>query len=77
MTRTVPPFENGVGVFYAALNRGNRSCAINLRVPEGVDALCSLLPHYDVLIEGFRPGVMELHHPRAKTFNENIVMGQK
>lgn len=58
-TRHMPPFQDGVGVFFAALNRGDRSCILNLRKPEGVQAFRQLLGRYDVLVEGFRPGVME------------------
>jgi alpha-methylacyl-CoA racemase len=41
------------------LNRGRPSIAIDLRVPEGVEAVLRLVEGADVLIEGFRPGVME------------------
>lgn len=58
-TRALPPFEDGVGVFYAALNAGDRSLALDLRKPEGPALIRRLLPHYDVVVEGFRPGVME------------------
>ena len=38
---------------------GKRSVALNLKAPEGVAALLRLLDRADVLIEPFRPGVME------------------
>ncbi len=41
------------------LNRGRRSLAVDLKNPEGVAALLRLLEQADVLLEGFRPGVME------------------
>jgi len=40
-------------------NRGRRSVGIDLKQPDGVEALLALVEHADALIEGFRPGVME------------------
>jgi alpha-methylacyl-CoA racemase len=39
--------------------RGKRSIALNLKAPEGVEAVLKLCEGADALIEGFRPGVME------------------
>ena len=39
--------------------RGKRSIAINLKSPEGVEAILKLCESADALIEGFRPGVAE------------------
>ena len=41
------------------LARGKRSVAVNLKDPQGVQAVLRLLERADVLIEPFRPGVME------------------
>lgn len=40
-------------------NRGKRSVALNLKDPKGIEAALKLIGSADVLIEGFRPGVME------------------
>ena len=40
-------------------SRGKKSVAINLKSAEGVATLLSLIEQSDMLIEGFRPGVME------------------
>jgi alpha-methylacyl-CoA racemase len=50
---------DGVGAYFAALNHGKRSIAVNLRHASGIAAILQLIPHYDVVIEGFRPGVLE------------------
>lgn len=57
--RTMPPLVGGMNATFHALNRGKRSLVLDLKTPEGREAFLRLLPRYDVLIEGFRPGVME------------------
>lgn len=49
----------GVGWAYIMLNRNKKSLAINLKDPEGRDVFLELVRRSDVLMEGFRPGVME------------------
>lgn len=44
---------------FEAMNRGRRSIAIDLKHPEGAATVMRLVASADVLIEGFRPGVME------------------
>ncbi|WP_334143864.1 CaiB/BaiF CoA transferase family protein [Rhabdothermincola sp.] len=41
------------------LNRGRRSVALDLKHPDGVETLLTLVESADALIEGFRPGVCE------------------
>jgi len=41
------------------LARGRRSVAVDLKHPDGVETVLSLVEGADVLVEGFRPGVME------------------
>jgi len=41
------------------LGRGRKSIAVDLKNPEGIEALLELIDKADVVIEGFRPGVME------------------
>lgn len=40
-------------------SRGRKSIAVNLKHPEGVETVLKLIDTADVLVEGFRPGVME------------------
>ncbi len=44
---------------FSVLERGRRSLAIDLKNPEGIEAVLRLIDQADALIEGFRPGVME------------------
>lgn len=57
--RHVPPFVDGVGAYFASISRGKRSLALDLRRPEAIEALLAILPAYDVVVEGFKPGVLE------------------
>jgi alpha-methylacyl-CoA racemase len=63
LTRHIPPFVGApggaVGAFFAAVSRGKRSLAMDLRRPESIAALKSLIRHYDVVVEGFKPGTLE------------------
>jgi crotonobetainyl-CoA:carnitine CoA-transferase CaiB-like acyl-CoA transferase len=57
--RWTPPMVDGESASHRALNRGKRSATLNLKSPEGVDILKRLAGAADVLIESFRPGVMD------------------
>ena len=41
------------------MNRGRRSIGVDLKNPDGVETVLSLVEKADALIEGFRPGVTE------------------
>jgi len=56
-TRAMPP--GGAGELFAALNRGKRSVVLDLKRPGAVEAVRRVLARCDVLVEGFRPGVMD------------------
>ena len=51
--------EGGSSPIFAATNRGKKSIVLDLKDPEGRAALLRLAGSADVLIEGFRPGVMD------------------
>jgi crotonobetainyl-CoA:carnitine CoA-transferase CaiB-like acyl-CoA transferase len=58
--RVTPPHAaDGMGVMFHWINRGKRSLILDLKEPAGREAFLRLLPSYDVLVEGNRPGVME------------------
>lgn len=57
--RWMPPLTGKVSWAFFALNAGKRSVAIDLKKPEGAAALRALAREADVLVESFRPGVME------------------
>ena len=57
--RWSPPMVGEHSAAHIALNRNKRSMTINLKSSEGRSLLERLVEHYDVLIESFRPGVMD------------------
>jgi len=50
------PFIDGWASFFLALNRSKKSVALDLKTPQGAEALRRLIGTADVLIENFRPG---------------------
>jgi crotonobetainyl-CoA:carnitine CoA-transferase CaiB-like acyl-CoA transferase len=54
-----PPFVNGISTYFLSINRNKRSIGLNLKSPEGQDVLWKLVDRADVLVENFRPGVLE------------------
>jgi crotonobetainyl-CoA:carnitine CoA-transferase CaiB-like acyl-CoA transferase len=58
--RWMPPFAaTGEGGGHLVLNRGKRSVTCNLKTEEGRGVLIDLVRTADVLVESFRPGVMD------------------
>lgn len=58
-TRAFPPFANGKSAYFAALNHGKKSIALDLKSDAGRDIFEQLLDRADVILENYRPGVME------------------
>jgi crotonobetainyl-CoA:carnitine CoA-transferase CaiB-like acyl-CoA transferase len=56
--RTQGPFEAGHGIWFRNLNRGKASVTLDLKSADGKQALWDLIAAADVLVEGFRPGVI-------------------
>ncbi|MSO65059.1 MAG: CoA transferase [Alphaproteobacteria bacterium] len=54
-----PPFAHGISAYFAGLNRGKRSLALDLNSEAGRAVVLRLLEGADVVIENFRTGTME------------------
>ena len=52
-------FPGGVSVFFMLANRNLRSVALDLKSPAGLEVALRLVASADVVVENFRPGVME------------------
>jgi crotonobetainyl-CoA:carnitine CoA-transferase CaiB-like acyl-CoA transferase len=51
-------FLNGVSAFFLCAHRNQRSLALDLKRPEGIEVAKRLIAGADVLVQNFRPGVM-------------------
>ena len=58
-SRHFAPYVEGESTYFALLNRGKKSVTVNLKSPEGIALVRDLARQSDVLVENFRPGVMD------------------
>ena len=54
-----PPFFSGISAFFLSANRNKRSLTLDIKHPRGQEAFRRLAESADVVIENFRPGVMD------------------
>ncbi|AZF53769.1 Alpha-methylacyl-CoA racemase [Pseudomonas sp. R4-34-07] len=59
LLRVLPPHDQGPSASHAYLNRNKRSLALDLKRAEALQIVFELVKGTDILIEQFRPGVME------------------
>ena len=57
--RRIGPFVGDESAYFASLNRGKQSIALDLKQAAGRVVFDALLARADVLVENFRPGVMQ------------------
>jgi crotonobetainyl-CoA:carnitine CoA-transferase CaiB-like acyl-CoA transferase len=58
-TRTFPPIRDGESHYFLGNNRGKKSIVIDLKAPDGVVLAKALAAKADILVENYRPGVMD------------------
>lgn len=74
--RWMPPMIGDQGVYFRMLNRNKRSMILDLKLEQGQAVLKRLAEKTDVLIEGFRPGVMQrlnCDFATLKTINPRLI----
>ena len=72
------PIINGESAYYMNLNRNKKGMTLNLKSEKGKDILRKLVSQSDILIENYRPGVMEklgLGYEELKKFNPGLIYG--
>ncbi|MFD1512621.1 CaiB/BaiF CoA transferase family protein [Halomarina rubra] len=74
--RHMPPMVDGVGAVFDGVNRGKRSVALDLKRDAGREAFYALVEAADVVVESFRPGVVErlgVDYETLREHNEALV----
>ena len=69
-------FLNGISAFYLCANRNQRNLTLNLKHPDGQAAAKRLIAGADVLVQNFRPGVMErlgLAYEQVASLNPRLI----
>ena len=75
-TRHWPPFENGIGTIFLAVNRNKRSITLDLRSKQGLEAAHRLARKADIVLESFGPGAADrlgVGYETVKDLNPLIV----
>jgi len=75
-TRFVGLSFEGSGSFFRQLNRNKKSIAVNLKSEEGRAVFKGLTEKADIIVEGFRPGVMErlgLSYSELSRLNKRLI----
>ncbi|WP_339102563.1 CaiB/BaiF CoA-transferase family protein [Haloterrigena salinisoli] len=71
-----PRTADGVGAIFEMVNRGKRSVAIDLKTDDGLAAFYRLVEDADVVLEGFRPGVvdrLEIDYETLTEYNDDLI----
>ena len=75
--RAMPPHgPGGMSLYFLAINRNKRSMTINLKTATGREVFLRLVREADVVLESFRPGVLErlgLGYEQLKEVNPGLI----
>lgn len=77
-TRAFGPLKNGASMYYANVNRNKKGVTLNLKAPEGKQMFLEMVKKADVVVENYRPGVMDklgLGYDVLKEVNDRIIYG--
>lgn len=75
-TRHFGPYVNGESAYFALVNRGKKSIELDLKNPEHIDLIKEMVRDVDVVVENFRPGVIQklgLDYETLKAINPGLV----
>lgn len=58
-TRHMPPLKENGSLYFSNINRGKKGITLNLKAPEGKQMFKDMVKKADVVVENYRPGVMD------------------
>tara|TARA_R110000823_G_scaffold262224_1_gene382846 strand:- start:23499 stop:24656 length:1158 start_codon:yes stop_codon:yes gene_type:complete len=76
LIRVMPPHDAGVSTAHGFLNRGKKSLTLNLKEEGSADKVLELVKDFDIVIEQFRPGVMDrlgIGYEALKAVNPSLI----
>lgn len=76
LVRVMPPYADGQATAHTYLNRNKKSLAVDLKNPENIEKIKGLLCDFDIVVEQFRPGVMQrlgLGYEDLKAINPRLI----
>ncbi len=76
LVRVLPPHVDGTSASHAYLNRNKRSIGLDLKQPQAVEVVKQLVREYDIVLEQFRPGVMDklgVGYESLKAINPKLI----
>ena len=77
-TRGYGPFVNNESLYYANVNRNKKGITLNLKTTEGKALFSKLVSKADIVVENYRPGVMErlgFGFDKLSKLNPGIILG--
>ena len=75
-TRAMGPKKNDYSMYYAYVNRGKKGITLNLKSEEGKKLFLEMVKKADVVVENYRPGVMDklgVGYDVLKEVNDQII----
>lgn len=76
LTKFLPPMDGDVSAAFGHLNRSKRSLALDLKHEEAKEVVYQLVQEYDIVVEQFRPGVMDrlgIGYEKLKQINPKVI----
>jgi CoA:oxalate CoA-transferase len=75
-SRAFGPFIGEESAYFMSINRNKKSITLNLKDKRAVEIVKKMVPHFDVVVENFRPGVMDklgLGYETLKELNPRLI----